>query len=189
MIAKRASKVGNYATGANDVPINQPTTKDEDEVSTFNDVDPETGEVMETTANEATSLIAEAFKASGVNVIANETGLEVQRRIVERTMKAESLDDLFGQREVLTSDKLAGKTLNITDVEWDVYNSEDGPLPLARVTSTDVKSKEALVWITTSPNLTAFLARAQQLKALPFSAKIGETSTSRGFKTLFFERA
>lgn len=157
-------------------------------MSTFDNIDPETGEVKDITVEKATNLITEAFRAHGVAVVEHENGLDIQRRIVERMMGAKSLDELFAQREVVTSDKLVGKVLTITDVAWDVYNSDAGPLPLARVKSTEKGKKELVEWITTAPNITGFLARAVQLEALPFTAKIAETATARGFKTLFLER-
>jgi len=158
-------------------------------MSTFDNIDPETGEVTDISTERATNLITEAFRAHGVAVVEHENGLDIQRRIVERMMGAKSLDELFAQREVLTSDKMVGKVVSITDVAWDVYNSDAGPLPLARVKCLVKGEKKETEFITTAPNITGFLARAVQLKALPFSAKISETATARGFKTLFLDRA
>jgi len=147
--------------------------------------DPTTGEI---TDEQATNMIADAFGSAGFVVAATDDPMSVQRDIVQRVMSAGSMDELFGNWEVTTSDKLEGRTFTIESVEFSIYNSEQGPIPLARVKSTEGKDKTPVTWVSTAPNLTSFLARAQQLNGLPFTAKIEGTKTSRGFTALHFVR-
>jgi len=148
--------------------------------------DAETGEVTET---QAVGMIAEAFGKAGVEFSSADDPMSVQRDIVQRVMSATSLDELFGNWEVTTSDKLEGRTLTILGAEWTTYNSEAGPIPLARVKAEDVREHSTFTFVTTAPNLTAFIARAQQIGALPFTAKIEGSKTARGFTSLHFVRA
>lgn len=148
-------------------------------------VDPETGEV---TPAQATNMIYDAFGDANVKFQERDDPMSVQRDIVQRVMSANSLDELFGNWEVTTSDKLEGKTIKIDSVEFTTYESEDGPIPLARVKGNERPSNDPITFVTTAPNLTSFIARAHQLGALPFTAKIVGNKTSRGFTALHFER-
>jgi hypothetical protein len=158
------------------------TKRNEDHTMTVN---PDTGEISE---DQAVNLIGEAFKMAGVQLAAADDPLGVQQQIVTRVMQAQSLDELFGNWEVTTSDKLEGRTFTILGAEFSIFNSEQGPIPLARVASVEGKDKTSVSWVTTAPNLTSFIARAMQLDALPFTAKIVGNKTSRGFISLHFER-
>jgi hypothetical protein len=147
--------------------------------------DAETGEI---TSDQASNMITDAFKGANVVFAEKDDPMSVQRDIVKRVMSADSMDELFGNWEVTTSDKLEGKTIFITEAEFTTYESEDGPIPLARVKGNERPSDEPITFVTTAPNLTSFIARAQQLNGLPFTAKIVGNKTSRGFTALHFER-
>lgn len=147
--------------------------------------DSETGEI---TSDQASNMITDAFKDSNVTFAERDDPMSVQRDIVKRVMSANSIDELFGNWEVTTSDKLEGKTIFIEDAEFTTYESNDGPVPLARVKGRERPSDEPMTFVTTAPNLTSFIARAMQLDALPFTAKIVGNKTSRGFTALHFER-
>lgn len=151
------------------------------------EVDAATGEIVDGEA-QAVSLIASAFTGEGVSKFVNNDPETVQAAIVQRMMSSESLDDLFGQWEAKTIDKLENEVVTITDADWGSYNSETGPIPLARLTLTVKGQKESQEVIATAPNLTAFVFRAQQLKLLPFTAKIVGARTARGYTALHFER-
>jgi hypothetical protein len=160
----------------------EPTSTQESQATT---VDAKTGEIVDAPA---VSLIAEAFKTDGVQRFAAGDAETIQASIVQRVMKAESLDDLFGQWEAKTIDKFEGEIVTIHDAEWGTYNSEQGQIPLARLQLSTRANPTAQEVIATAPNLTAFVFRAQQLDALPFSAKIVGNRTSRGYTALHFER-
>lgn len=148
-------------------------------------VDDETGEIEQ---GHAVSLIAEAFKdGSAAKFVANDPET-VQAAIVQRMMQAGSLDDLFGQWEAKTIDKFEGEVVEILAAEWGTFNSEQGQIPLARLKMRSGKEETILDVIATSPNLTAFIYRAQSLELLPFKAKIVGAKTARGFTALHFER-
>jgi hypothetical protein len=159
------------------------TTQAEEPVAAV--VDEDTGEIQE---GHAVSLIAEAFKSDGVYRFTANDPETVQAAIVQRMMAAESLDDLFGQWEAKTIDKFEGEVVTISEAEWGTFNSEQGQIPLARLKLTVKDGKVAQDVIATSPNLTAFIYRAQSLDLLPFTAKIVGAKTARGFTALHFER-
>ena len=148
-------------------------------------VDPATGEM---TADEANKSIAKAF---GIEFVADTTERDVeaiQRDMLSRVYKGNSLDELFDALQGKSSDALVGRSFEIHHVKWDVYNSNNGPLPLAKVTATDLATNVEDEWITTAPMLTVFLKRAEELKLLPFKAKITEKKTRSGQSALNFER-
>lgn len=149
------------------------------------DVDEETGEIAEA---HAVSLIAEAFGKDSVSKFQGNDPETVQAAIVQRMMKAESLDDLFGNWEAKTIDKFEGEVVEVLAAEWGTFNSEQGQIPLARLKMRSGKDKTILDVIATSPNLTAFIYKAQDLGALPFTAKIVGAKTARGYTALHFER-
>lgn len=148
-------------------------------------MDAETGEI---TDERAVSMIAEAFGLAGVKVRAETDPTEVQSAIVRRVLSATSLDELFEQWEVTKSQNLEGRSFEIQSVEFAVYNADSGPVPLARVKSKDLDDGKSVEWVTTAPNLTAFLYRAETLGSLPFEAKIVGAKTARGYTALHFER-
>jgi len=149
-------------------------------------LDVETGEITE---GAAVSLIADAFGQAGIAVNVETDPVEIQSAIVRRVLGASTLDELFEQWEVTKSQNLEGRSFEISGVEFAVYNAESGQVPLARVKSVDLADNKAVEWITTAPNLTAFLYRAITIKALPFKAKIVGNKTARGYIALHFERA
>lgn len=151
-----------------------------------NNVDEATGEVTE---SRAVSMISQAFGGAGIQAAAADDPQAVQLAIVHRMLQADSLDELFGQWEAKTIDKFEGEVVTIQSVEWGTFNSDEGVIPLGRFTLTAKGGTESQVVIATSPNLTAFVARAEQLGSLPFTAKIVGAKTARGFTALHFERA
>jgi hypothetical protein len=148
--------------------------------------DDETGEITE---NVATSLILDAFKGAGVQQAEANDPMVIQQQIVNRLLKAQSMDDLFSQFEAKTIDKYEGEIITIHSVEWGIFNSDDGPIPLGRLEITTPKDDSKSIVIATSPNLTAFVATAERLGGLPFTTKIVGAKTARGFTALHFERA
>lgn len=148
-------------------------------------MDAETGEITEA---KAVSMIADAFGQSGAPISVDTDPAEIQSAIVRRVLSAESLDELFEQWEVTKSQNLEGRSFEIQSVEFAVYNADSGPVPLARVKSKDLDDGKSVEWVTTAPNLTAFLYKADQLGSLPFEAKIVGAKTARGYTALHFER-
>lgn len=149
-------------------------------------VDPFTGEITE---DVAAGMILEAFQSGGGALIESDTPEAIQKRIVDRIFAAESMDELFGQWEMLASDQLEGRTFTIDGCEFDIYTPNDGgsPVPLAKVKARE--DGKVVQFITTAPNLTTFIARAIQLDGLPFTATIVGSKTRRGFTALHFARA
>ena len=160
-----------------------PSSRGEDQAKVL---DVETGEITEA---KAVGMIAQAFGDSGVAIKVDTDPEEVQQAIVRRVLSAESIDELFEQWEVTKSNQLEGRSFDITGVEFAVYNADSGPVPLARVEAVDLATEKATPFVTTAPNLTAFLYKAQQLGSLPFKAKIVGAKTARGYMALHFERA
>lgn len=148
--------------------------------------DAETGEIDEV---QAESLILEAFSGAGLVKPDADDPMAIQMQIVNRILAAESMDALFGQFEAKTIDKYEGEVVTISDAEWGTFESEQGTIPLARLQIATIAAPTPVLVIATSPNLTAFVARAQQLGGLPFTAKIIGNKTKRGFTALHFERA
>lgn len=148
--------------------------------------DPNTGEVTE---EGAMAMISKEFFTDAGIALPDNDPLEIQKAIVQRVMAASTLDDLFGVWEAKTSDKFENTIIDVMGVEWGVYHADYGDIPLARVNMAAHPEKKPDVMITTSPNLTSFIARAAAIGALPFTAKIVGSKTRNGQTALHFERA
>jgi hypothetical protein len=154
-------------------------------------VDAETGEIPDEQAvseDEAGRMLASGFLGGNFPIEVAEDPLAIQKSIVARVFQATSLDELFGVWEAKTSDQLEDMTVKVLDAEFSTYTPVDGngPMPLARVTYESNDKQDT--FITTSPNLTSFIAQAQNLQALPFTAKIVGSRTRSGQTALHFER-
>lgn len=154
-------------------------------MSSDEQVDVETGEV--TKAGEAGSLVS--FGGIGRPVAVELDPEAIQRRILERVFEAKSLDELFGVWSAKTSDQLEGRTFEVRAVRWGEYESERGPIPLAEVSAIDKSSGKDETFVTTAVNLTAFLAQAEAIGELPFTARIAGARTRSGQTSLHFEQA
>lgn len=112
----------------------------------------------------------------------------IQRRITERVMEADSLEELFDVWEAPTSRNLANRAFKIVGVRWGLYEAEGGPVPLAEVDALDLSTNKRERFVTTASNLTSFLVRAHQLDEIPFEARIVEVTTRQGRTALRFGR-
>ena len=144
--------------------------------------DVETGEIAEDVALQALDLAFPGLEAS------NDTTAVVQR-MIDRTMRAESLDELFSVREGNSSDQFVGRTIEFQQVSFDMYRTDEGRLiPIASISGKDIKTGESLEFVSTAAAVTSFLYRAAQLDALPFAARMVEKATKRGQKAIVLER-
>lgn len=126
---------------------------------------------------------------SGIVVNATKADPEAAvRRMSERMLKADSLDALYDSTKGITSDELDGKSIEVTSVEWQQYESDRGPIPQAVVQATNLIDGDVFEFVTTATMLVTFLFKAQQLGAIPFKARITGKKTKSGNTALNFER-
>lgn len=163
-----------------------PRNTDNNDTAVDPNVNPATGEITE---DVAASMVLDIFKESGALKDDGDSPEAIQQRIVQRIFESQSIDELFGQWEMLSSDQLEGRTFTITRADFDLYtpNEGGGAVPLAKVYATE--DDRSVQFITTAPNLTAFIAQCDRHGWLPFTAKIVGSKTRRGFTSLHFERA
>lgn len=112
----------------------------------------------------------------------------VTRKMGDRILAAESLDALFDALEGNNSQRLIGKTVEITAVDWDEYETESGPIPLAACTAIDCSTGEEMEFATTAQMLTRFIFKAETLGAMPFKVRIEGKKTRSGQTALNFVR-
>lgn len=112
----------------------------------------------------------------------------VTRRMVDRMFKTKNIDEMFDALSGTSSDELVGKTIEVKSVEWDVYESDKGPIPLAVVGAVDQTDGELFEFVTTSPMLTSFIRQAEVLSLIPFKARIEGKKTRSGREALNFVR-
>jgi hypothetical protein len=112
----------------------------------------------------------------------------VLSRLRDRARSATSLDDLFDLTSGNSSDHLVGRRVEIRSVTWQTYESDRGPIPQAVVEAVDIDSGDETEFATTGALMVEFLYRAQQLKVLPFKARIVGKKTRSGQTALNFER-
>ena len=112
----------------------------------------------------------------------------VARRMSDRVMRAQSLDELFDSLSGSTSDALVGKSFRLFGVAWQPFETEKGVIPNAIVEAADIRTGESREFATTARMLVAFLRRAKVLNPFPFDVRIVEKLTRSGQKALNFER-
>jgi hypothetical protein len=113
---------------------------------------------------------------------------EAQARIAARFVKAETLDDLFNVLEGRTSKDMVGRRLEFHAVSWAPYQSDEGTIPLAIVTALDMDTGELVEFATTGKLVTMFIAKAELIGQLPFSARLVSVKTRQGRDALNLER-
>ena len=150
-------------------PVSTASFGDDDEV-----VDTITGEIVA-----PGGIVVNATKADPEAAV---------RRMSERMLKADSLDALYDSTKGITSDELDGKSIEVTSVEWQQYESDRGPIPQAVVQATNLIDGDVFEFVTTATMLVTFLYKAQQLNAIPFRARITGKKTKSGNTALNFER-
>jgi len=125
------------------------------------------------------------------NILANARKADPEaatRRMSERMLGAETLDALYDSTKGTTSDELDGKSIEVTGVEWQAYESDRGPIPQAVVQAVDLINGDVFEFVTTATMLVTFLYKAQQLGAIPFKTRIAGKKTKSGNTALNFER-
>ena len=113
---------------------------------------------------------------------------QVQRDILGRMAGATSIDELFAVHDGDDSRRLEGKRLRVLSVEWDIYEADDGPVPLAHVKANDLEDGSDLPFRTTASNLCGFLAVCEQNGWLPQDVKIEGSTARSGNRVLHFTR-
>jgi hypothetical protein len=115
--------------------------------------------------------------------------LSVQRSIVDRIFKAQTVDEVF---EVYAGDATAAlenKVFNILEVSFSPYESERGVIPMAHVDGLVEGTDEITSWRTTATSIVAMLAKLHQLQAFPLKVRIVAAKTQAGFKAYHLEKA
>lgn len=115
--------------------------------------------------------------------------IAVMQRFAARFMQAKTLDQLFDVLSGNTAQALVGRRLQITQVAWAPFESDNGIIPNAICQAADVETGEVLEFATTSQGLAMFIRRAELIGALPFNVKIAAVKTRGGNTALNFERA
>ena len=133
--------------------------------------------------NTGLSSLADAFPA-----LSESNPDAVMDRMAKRIHASETIDQLFDSLKGVTSDQLDGKSVEVTGVDWSVYESDRGPIPLATVEAIDLTSGEVFEFATTSFMLVHFLRRAQLIGQIPFRARIAGKKTRNNQTALNFER-
>ena len=113
---------------------------------------------------------------------------DVQASFTRRFAKATSLDDLFDVLEGNNTRGMVGRKIEVREVAWQPYESDDGVIPLAIVTAADLDSGELMEFATTSGFITLFIRMAEILGELPFKAKVTEKKTRSGKMALNLAR-
>ena len=119
----------------------------------------------------------------------NTDPLAVQRKIVDRIFKAQTVDEVF---EVYAGDATAAlenKVFNILEVSFAPYESERGVIPMAHVDGLLEGTDEITSWRSTSTSIGAMLAKLHQLEAFPLKVRIIAAKTQGGFKAYHLEKA
>lgn len=109
-------------------------------------------------------------------------------RMAKRVRKTGSMDELFDSLNGKASDEMVGRSFEFVDVEWQVFDADKGPIPLAVCQVVDLSTGEVTEFVTTGGMLVEFLHQAQLLNGYPFRARIVEKVTKSGNKALNFER-
>lgn len=113
----------------------------------------------------------------------------VMERFAARFMAAKSLDALFDVLSGNTAQKLVGRRVQISQVAWAPFLSDDGIIPNAICQGSDIETGEVLEFATTARSLCMFIRRAELIDAFPFNVKIAAVKTRSGQTALNFERA
>lgn len=114
--------------------------------------------------------------------------LDAGKRFASRFDRAQDLDDLFNILNGNSTKNMVGRRLEIQDVDWIAYQSDNGVIPNAICLAADIDSGEVLEFATTSQMCTLFIRKAQLLGLLPVKVKIVEKVTRSGQKALNFEK-
>jgi hypothetical protein len=119
----------------------------------------------------------------------NTDPLAVQRKIVDRIFKAQTVDEVF---EVYTGDATAAlenKVFTILEVSFAPYESEHGVIPMAHVDGLLEGTDEITSWRSTSVSIVAMLAKLHRLQAFPLKVRIVAEKSKGGFKPYHLEKA
>lgn len=143
----------------------------------------QTGELMPDPADESAGADMLALAFPGLET-GNDAAAATQR-IIDRLMQANSIEELLAEREAPSIDQFVGKEITFLAATWGWYRTDDGrDIPLGELTIREKGDKEDQTIIATAPGVTAVVYRAQQLGALPFTAKVVEKLTRRGQKAI-----
>ena len=112
---------------------------------------------------------------------------DFEARSADRFKRAETLQDLFAVMQGNNSQKMVGRRVEVHQVEFQAYQSDEGVIPNGIVQAVDLDTGELLEFSTTSGFCTKFLRKAQLLGLLPVKVKLTETVTRSGQRALNFE--
>jgi len=119
----------------------------------------------------------------------NTDPLAVQRKIVDRIFKAQTVDEVFEVYEGDATSALANKVFTVLEVSFAPYESEHGVIPMAHVDGTLEGDGEITSWRTTSTSIVAMLAKLHALQAFPLKVRIVGSKTRGNFTAYHLEKA
>lgn len=126
--------------------------------------------------------------AFGITTAEDRDPFAVQVDIVNRLLAATTLEELFAVHEGDNSQRLVGHTLRLSAVAWDTFDSDNGPIPMAKITATDVDTDTVEDFRSTSLNITAFTRVCEREKLFPVVVKVEGVKTRQGQTALKFSR-
>jgi hypothetical protein len=115
--------------------------------------------------------------------------LQIQRNIVERIFKADSVDEVFNVYAGDATASIENKVFRVTGVDFAPYESEHGVIPMAHVTGAVAGEGEEMTWRTTSTSIVAMLAQLTALGAWPLDVRVVGAKTRGNFKAYHLEKA
>ena len=118
----------------------------------------------------------------------NTDPLAVQRKIVDRIFKAQTVDEVFEVYEGDATSALANKVFTVLEVSFAPYESEHGVIPMAHVDGTLEGDGEITSWRTTSTSIVAMLAKLHALQAFPLKVRIVGSKTRGNFMAYHLEK-
>jgi len=114
--------------------------------------------------------------------------LDFEQRSAERFKRATSVDELFDVMKGNNTQSLIGRKLEVTRVEFQAYQSDEGVIPNAICQAVDLSDGEVIEFATTSGFCTKFLRMVELMGQLPVKVKVTETVTRSGQRALNFDR-
>lgn len=135
-----------------------------------------------------TSQLLEMFRTAGIPMDFDPDPEAAGRRILERILAAETLDDIDAPWREDDTAALAGRFFRINGVSFTPYESENGPIPLARVKSVDLTTGEAKEWRTTASALVGQLVVITKQEAWGHDWQVVAADTRSKRKAYHLER-
>jgi hypothetical protein len=123
--------------------------------------------------------------------VTEEDPATVQRRMIERTLNATSVDDLWGT-DVVHARDMIGRSFILREVEWrnsEIEESEGGLSIFAVMHGAFVDTGEMAIMTCGAVGVVSRLFKLVEFDALPIAIRIRSTKTKGGYNALDLEPA